>query len=95
MKMHLIQLRKIIREVVEDVKEVQLPPGHHIGMEVPHGGSCCANCKHADPRDDGPHCTNKYWGDAPKELGGGGGDTRLPVDDAKDWCCDVYVRGDK
>lgn len=38
-----------------------LPRDHTPGVVTPMGGSSCANCKYAESRDDGPHCTNKMY----------------------------------
>ena len=62
----------------------ELPSDHQAGMIVPHGGSCCANCKFADIKEDGPHCTSTYW------VQWNGGNSRLPVDDPLDYCSDFW-----
>lgn len=61
-----------------------LPTTHIAGMKVPYGGSCCANCKFLEMKDDGPHCKNSYW------VEWNGGESRLPVDDPKEYCSDWY-----
>lgn len=67
-----------------------LPPNHLPAMVVPHGGSSCANCKYVYyPASRGtslgqPHCKDPgfvIWNRG----------TRLPVDDARDYCSDWYV----
>ena len=62
-----------------------LPPNHVPAMVVPHGGSSCANCKYVYyDRRDLPHCKDPgfvIWNRG----------TRLPVDDARDYCSDWYV----
>jgi hypothetical protein len=61
-----------------------LPDEHIAGMVVPKGGSSCANCRFADVRDDGPHCTESNW------VAWNGGESRLPVDDPETYCSDWY-----
>lgn len=34
-----------------------LPKDHKAGLQVPKGGSCCANCEYWT----GDRCTNKYY----------------------------------
>jgi hypothetical protein len=65
-------------------------PKHKMGMVVPHGGSCCANCAFGKSKKDGPHCLNPRWVDTPRAGGGGGGVSKLPVKDPLNYCCDVY-----
>ena len=60
-----------------------LPPHHVPGMHVPRGGSSCANCTYVRERDDGPHCVEPGF-----VLWNRG--TRLPVDDARDYCSDWW-----
>jgi hypothetical protein len=62
----------------------ELPPNHIAGVKVPKGGSCCANCKFGEMRDDGPHCNSTYW------IEWNGGSSRLPVDDPETYCSDFW-----
>ena len=39
--------------------QAQYPPDHQPGMEVPKGGSMCANCKYLGP--DQTTCTSEYF----------------------------------
>lgn len=56
-----------------------LPPNHELGMQVPKGGSCCANCKYLS----GPQtCGNQgfiTWN----------GSEQLPAPPDQ-YCCDLY-----
>ncbi len=61
-----------------------LPPEHKAGIEVPKGGSSCANCKFGEAKDDGPHCNNIYW------IEWNGGDAKLPVEDPSTYCSDWW-----
>lgn len=69
--------------------EFQLPDNHTAGVKVPKGGSCCANCKYGEMKDDGPHCNNKYW------VEWNGGNSRLPVDDPETYCSDWWEQSSK
>ena len=59
-----------------------LPPDHQLGMEVPKGGSMCANCEYLkDPQT----CGNQgfaTWNGSPQ----------LPSP-ADQYCCDLYEPG--
>lgn len=61
-----------------------LPPHHNPGMRVPRGGSSCANCTYVYHDASGkPHCWEPgfvLWNKG----------TRLPVDDARDYCSDWW-----
>ena len=62
-----------------------LPPYHVPACRVPHGGSSCANCKYVyHDEDDKPHCKEPGF-----ILWNGG--TRIPVDDARDYCSDWWI----
>lgn len=61
-----------------------LPPYHEPGMRVPHGGTSCANCKYVYYDRDKPHCSEPGF-----ILWNGG--TRIPVDDARDYCSDWWI----
>jgi hypothetical protein len=41
----------------EENLKTEYPPNHKVGMRVPKGGSCCANCKFWDGKD----CESKYY----------------------------------
>jgi hypothetical protein len=75
---------------MQSIELVRSKRRHLIGMEVPRGGSSCASCRFLVDRF---YCSLAMWVDAPKRIGGGGGDPRLPLP-ANRWCCDGYeVRG--
>ncbi len=63
---------------------------HKMGVVVPKGGSMCRNCAFGVTKKDGPHCLNTCWSSEPTERGGGGGQTRLPVQDPTTYCCDMW-----
>jgi hypothetical protein len=51
-------------------KKADYPADHKPGMEVPKGGSMCANCRFL--KDDRVNCGNKYfiaWNGGPKIKG--------------------------
>lgn len=59
-----------------------LPPDHQLGMQVPKGGSMCANCKFLAGPDQ---CGNQgfiTWNGSPQ----------LPAP-ADEYCCDLYEPG--
>jgi hypothetical protein len=57
-----------------------LPTDHQLGMQVPQGGSMCANCRYlADPQ----HCGN------PGFIKWNGKNNTLPAP-ADEYCCDLY-----
>jgi len=59
-----------------------LPPDHQLGMQVPKGGSMCANCKYlAGPQECGNPGFVK-WNGSPQ----------LPAP-ADEYCCDLYEPG--
>lgn len=59
-----------------------LPPDHQLGMQVPKGGSMCANCQFlADPQT----CGNKGF-----VTWNGTGTLPAPADE---YCCDLYQPG--
>jgi hypothetical protein len=66
---------------------------HKLGLRVPRGGSACASCRWVRRESDGPHCANGLWQLWPRERGGGGGKSRLPVKDAGAYCCDLWRPG--
>jgi hypothetical protein len=72
--------------------KIEVPAGHQIGEEVPDGGSNCAKCRFISA--DEKHCEMRYWVDAPKKDGGGGGDSKLPKP-ASRYCCDLYKEQNK
>ena len=39
--------------------KAEYPADHQAGMQVPKGGSCCANCRFLG--DDQANCTNEYF----------------------------------
>lgn len=60
-----------------------LPPDHQLGMQVPKGGSMCANCKYlSDPQTCGNPGFIK-WNGSPQ----------LPAP-ADQYCCDLYEPGE-
>ena len=63
---------------------------HKLGLRVPRAGASCASCTWLHPAGPGPHCTNQLWQLWPRERGGGGGKSRLPVNDAATFCCDLW-----
>jgi mannose-6-phosphate isomerase-like protein (cupin superfamily) len=65
--------------------------GHRLGLPVPRGGSSCASCRWLRKEEDGPHCASALWQLWPRSQGGGGGRSRLPVDDAGTYCCDLWA----
>ena len=66
-----------------------LPKNHKAGVIVPKGGSCCANCKFGEMKDDGPHCNSPNW-----QIWNGG-ESRLPVDDPETYCSDFWEPQEK
>jgi len=63
---------------------------HKLGVRVPPGGSSCASCQWVRREGDGPHCANRLWQLWPRKRGGGGGKSRLPVNAADAFCCDLW-----
>ena len=61
-----------------------LPPDHQLGMEVPKGGSMCANCEYLqDPQT----CGNQGF-----ITWNGSGELPNPADQ---YCCDLYEPGEE
>lgn len=59
-----------------------LPPDHQLGMQVPKGGSMCANCQYlVDPKTCGNQGFVKW-----------NGSSMLPAP-ADEYCCDLYEPG--
>jgi len=75
------------------LKECYGPP-HVMGRATVRGGVSCATCYFVLSRRDGPNCGNACWINTPKERGGGGGDSRLPVYDPKEFFCDLWEKSD-
>ena len=64
--------------------EAVLPSDHRLGMQVPKGGSMCANCKYlATPQACGNEGFIKWNGEA-----------KLPHP-SDEYCCDLYEHGSK
>lgn len=62
--------------------QFQLPANHTPGVVVPKGGSCCANCKYGETRDDGSYCNNTYFAEWH-------GEAKLPAP-ADEFCSDWW-----
>lgn len=56
------------------------PSDHEVGVEVPSGGSCCANCRYLG--EDTYVCNNPFWQNW-------SGTDELPVS-ADRYCCDHW-----
>jgi hypothetical protein len=87
-----ISPRSDLEEEIERYQLTCYDRSHKMGTVVPHGGSSCGNCRFASVQEDGPHCLNARWVNHPKSMGGGGGESRLPVDDPTNYCCDLWAR---
>lgn len=61
--------------------KAQYPPDHQPGMQVPNGGSMCANCKYLKDPDAGL-CGNEYF------VAWNGSD-KIP-EDINQYCSDWY-----
>lgn len=62
-----------------------LPPDHIAAMQVPKGGSCCANCAFVDV--DNHACKE------PNYITWNGGDSTLPPLELDEICSDWYTPG--
>lgn len=60
----------------------KLPTDHVAAMQVPAGGSCCANCRYVLPVEHA--CTNKFY------IEWNGGDMHLPKLPLDEICSDWY-----
>ena len=60
----------------------ELPTNHIAAIEVPEGGSCCANCKCVDAENH--ECMNKYY------IEWNGGNSKLPDLPLNKICSDWY-----
>lgn len=61
-----------------------LPPDHKLGMRVPKGGSCCANCHFLATSKTCGNPRFVQWNGSP----------RLP-DPSDEYCCDLYEHNSK
>ena len=57
----MIKLQNILTENYGGPGEMILPPNHKAGLQVPKGGSCCANCKWWSQEKQ--ICTSTYYSD--------------------------------
>lgn len=78
--------RVVRRYLASQVGEFQLPKDHLFGMEVPKGGSSCANCKFVS--EDKKNCGNPYFQDWQKSLKTK--DLSVLPAPADQYCCDVF-----
>jgi hypothetical protein len=60
-----------------------LPPGHQLGMQVPKGGSMCANCEYLTSATTCGNEGYQRWNGSPV----------LP-NPADEYCCDLYEEAD-
>jgi hypothetical protein len=90
-KLHLVQLRRIIREGIGTDKRPDfnefMPDDHQLGMQVTKGGSMCANCKWVS--DDGKSCGNDHFQAWQERVRGAEDGSKLPKP-ADEYCCDLW-----
>lgn len=86
--MKLIDVKRLVRKVINEDK--YHPPGHMLGMHVPKGGSCCANCTWLDK--DQKHCGNKFYQAWNNEVVRAPESSKIP-NHADQYCCDLYTAG--
>ena len=55
----MIKLQNILTENYGGPGEMVLPPNHKAGLKVPKGGSCCANCKWWNKKEQ--ICNSTYY----------------------------------
>lgn len=61
--------------------DVKFPANHKVGMQVPLGGSMCANCEYLGK--EGVTCANEFF------VKWNHGDENLPLP-ANQYCCDFF-----
>ena len=67
------------KEPEQQSGEVEYPPDHQPGMQVPKGGSCCANCRYLG--GDQTSCTSPYF-----QKWHGSAEIPAPIDEfCSDW----------
>lgn len=70
--------------------EFTYPDDHQPGMEVPEGGSSCANCRFVVPNGPmGVSCSEPNF-IAAELPGKPRGETKLPVQDSRRYCSDYW-----
>jgi hypothetical protein len=57
----MIKLVDLLNEDYGGPGKLVLPSNHIAGLKVPKGGSCCANCKWWNKKEQ--ICTNTYYSD--------------------------------
>ena len=87
----MIKLVDLLKEDYGGPGKMVLPSNHKAGLQVPKGGSCCANCKwwvHKDNSEE-YHCINTYY----QEWAGThylNDEKGQPIEDPKKWCSNWF-----
>lgn len=77
----MIKLKDILKEDFGGPGKAIYPADHKAGMQVPKGGSMCANCGLWEKK--GNLCVSKHW------IHWNGGDNKIPIA-ANEYCCNWW-----